>query len=422
MLCYCCLRAVRNFAGYASLAFLPALVSRGVFIEITNTSLTKGNHLTLEWTVITDAEGHFVGHTSEMDIAGGETKHFTDEITNLGFGLEGPFQVFGVGQSGTLVGNSYVGPGGSGLTALVTDSLADGAGPGDYQSYSVDCSSRAPNDDAKKTLWVVDDTTLTADLFREGIDKLKEGSGSGGGGGGMSLEDFATTNVESIAALQKYSYDHPKVAPTFDSDHTIAAERDAAVTTITEAMSARELPDYSSSAAGVSSPLTLVFPHDLGTIDLDPAHNAQVTALAAWMKTSIAWLIAALFGWWLWGWFREVYVVISSSVPAKGNPVVGGTGAQATSLILAGLITAVIVSAPTLFWAAADTATAWISTSGGLHPLESGSTPIQVGIYLLRFFFPVATFLAAVTSLLVIRKGGLVIMATAQTFVRWMAV
>jgi len=85
---------------------------------------------------------------------------------------------------GELVGNSFVDSGAGTFTSTAEVWAHVVGGPPDYTppdivTHAVDVGPAAgweikplPTPDSKKTLWLVADATLTADVFREGIDKI----------------------------------------------------------------------------------------------------------------------------------------------------------------------------------------------------------------------------------------------------------
>jgi len=325
-------------------------------------------------------------------------------------------------MSSSLVGNSYIASGddtGALIVQPVGDYVYTGLTGSSYTKLVTWDATylHSVNDETQKTLWVVDDTTLTANLFREGIDKVVQSNAEveGSSSGGMTLDQFSTTNTEAVAALQKYSYDHPKTAPAIDTSEELATAQAA----ISDSLGARELPDLGTVPTGSGSLLAIEIPH-VGTIDFDPSHHARIAPVAAWIKGAIAWFFVYLFQMWLWKYFREIYSTLATSTPAKGNPVVGGTGAQATSLIVAIGITGAIASFPVIFWAAADSGLSWASAITS-NPFDStsGSDVLETGMYLANIFFPVGTALASATAFLIIQKAGILLLAATQTVIRF---
>jgi len=272
--------------------------------------------------------------------------------------------------------------------------------------------------DAAKTVWILDDSELTAGVFREGIDKLVYAADatSGSSAGGMTYEQFITTNTEDIAAQQKYYLDHPNAHPAFDVNAVMGENR----TDVEAAFSARELHELGTVSSGSSSGLTLTVP-TIGIWNLNPSTNERLAPIFSFIKTAIAWIFVYFFETWLWQWFSRLYMTLSVSAPAKGNPVVGGTGAQATSLTVAIGITAGLVSFPVAFWALADSGFTWVTT--WTNPFNSPpSGLLSTAIYLVNCIFPLGTAIASASTFLIVQKGGLVLVAGIQTLIRFFVV
>ena len=223
---------------------------------------------------------------------------------------------------------------------------------------------------------------------------------------------------EKAAADSKAASDAAATAAAANATASGNAEGAAKKSQVEGAVGGRALKSYGSSANGSSSLLSITWP-GVATIDLDPANDPQVSTLASWMKTGIAVLILALYDWWLWRWFKDLYAALAGTLPAKGNPVLAGTGAQATSLAVAVAITAVIVSLPTAFWAMADSGLTVTLLENPIAAAASGGGSLATGLYLFNFFFPTATLLAALSSVVIVWKGGLVLLGGMQTLVRF---
>lgn len=318
--------------------------------------------------------------------------------------------------TGNLVGNSYVFDGS--YTELFSSTINDSGDPlVTYLGAMTIPQSRNPNSDDLKTLWKVTDANLTGNLYREGIDKLAEkiamSGGGGGSGGGMSKTEFEQTDVGAIGILQANAY---MAKPT---DEAVAEEAAIRADALKTAIAAKTIPEFGNTNSGSSSPLQLTL-GDLGMIvDFDPASNYTIAAFCQWLKAAIAWTVSLLFMQWLWKYFFQLYWIMSLSSPARGNPVVAGTGAQITSLTVALAITAVLLTLPTIYWALADSGFEWGSSMES-NPLTgfSGSW-FSIGVYLFDYIVPVATLLSCLVSYFTILKGGLVMVAGMQTLVRF---
>jgi hypothetical protein len=93
--------------------------------------------------------------------------------------------------------------------------------------------------------------------------------------------------------------------------------------------------------------LTVTLPSRFGgaTIDFNPFESARFANIALWFKTAMEWLTLGLFASYCWKSFREMTMVFGNVQQARGNPVVGGTGAQATALLAAGAISVAVATA-----------------------------------------------------------------------------
>jgi len=357
-----------------------------------------------------------------VTIAAGASHPFGFEIATLGDPYV-RFQYYAYTGETSTVGNSLVGAdsGAWTFTGIVYYSWSpapEGSPP--YTFTEIVETDNGPTPVQNKTLWVVDDSTMTADLYREGVDKIvyglqtvaaASGGGGGGGGGGGS-----TTHSESVASS------HEAALALNPDSGDIAAASSAGQTAIGSAITdSKAVFNPGSVSAPTSVDLTLSFSvngHPY-SINCDPMANGNVAALANWIKGSLAWIVVALFNWGMWTWFQKVYFEVARTAPAKGNPVVGGTGAQATSLVVAVAITGVLAALPTTFWAMVDSNMAFASLVTD-NPFALGTNGnIQKGIYLANCFIPLQTIMSAFASQFLIQKGGMLIVAVAQTVVRY---
>lgn len=376
-------------------------------INVTNPNITA-----VTARVVLHKEGYDDDYAA-ADIAPGDTRTFSGlyDVDYL------RLQYLDTRPGSDLVGNSYVSngetPGWLNFGAETYDAFG-GAG-----TMPLLTGGRSPTPDAAKTLWMVTDDTLTADLFREGIDKVVAGAATGGGSGGMTSDQFAGTNTEAVAGYTKYVYDHPLSVPNMNTDSTVASMQGAANTALAEALNARGVMNMGTVPGGSSGVLAMEIPH-LGTLDFDPTHHAMLAAIFAWIKAAIAWFIVYKFEIWLWNYYMDGYKLLALAAPAKGNPVVGGTGAQGTSLIVAVAITGAIATFPVAFWALADSGYTW-AAGIATNPMEAtaGNTYLETGMYLANTLFPVGTALAAAAASMVIYKGGLLILGATHTVIRF---
>jgi len=343
------------------------------------------------------------------------------EIHDSAFGEGWTIQSMSSGfmqAAGTLVGNSYVINEGASEEFIYANTSAEPPFDVEYNETiggedNVRGHSLTP--DYTKTLWAVRDTTLTPGVFREGVDKIVAAN---------NLIAEAAAKTSGGATMENTEFMHTKGKEFFEQAPTTQEYEQmgtAAKATVVQAFNtAKASPGYGTVEQGSNS----LFIIDLGStghqLNFDPADSPLLSKYATFCKAAIAWLITTLFGFYVWNWGKELYMVLALTTPAKGNTV-AGSGGQITSLVVAIGVTAVIVAFPVAFWAAADSGMTW-GYDLTQNPLTSASGATDVGemaIYLFNFFMPVGTMLSALTSYLIILKAGLLLVAGAQTVIRY---
>jgi len=303
----------------------------------------------------------------------------------------------------TLVGNSYVGP--------ASESVVwENASPAyfvysygtEYTYYAnVRAPNRQANDDSLKSLWLVTDTTLTADLFREGVDKIAEKvSTSGGGGGGAVIDyDQMPQTTKSEAVNQK----------VLDALGGSVAIPDGVASSISGASEAKalEAAGFFNDITGAPGELTVTsempdftvsFPARFGSavFDLNPFLEGRFQAIAAWLRTATEWLVLITLGIWTWRQLDEKIAQVAVARQATGNTV-AGTGGQVTALISALAITAAVVSLVTalLSWGLGSISFSTFKDVLGQNPFAT----IAGGSYwMLDQVLPVTTIVVAFTA------------------------
>lgn len=353
----------------------------------------------------------------------GETVSFVINDTDFGEGWTILSMSSGfIAAPGTLVGNSYViNEGAVEQFNYANTSAEPPFAPSYTESIGGENEAHAPplTPDINKTLWAVRDTSLTADVFREGVDKMVASNAnvatavasSGGGSGGSSTENTEFMNTKGREFFEQ--------TPT-----TLEYEQmgEAAKSEVADAISsAKATPTYGTIPTGSSGLFVIELGTTGHTLNFDPAESPLITKYATFCKAAIAWLVTTLFGFYVWNWGKELYMVLALTTPAKGNTV-AGSGGQITSLVVAIAITAVIVAFPVAFWAAADSGMTW-GYDLTVNPIQSAANATDVGemaVYLFNFFLPLGTLLSALTSYLIILKAGLILVAGAQTVIRYL--
>jgi len=277
--------------------------------------------------------------------------------------------------------------------------------------------------DGQKTVWAGTDTTLTAELYREGVDKLIAataggtaglGAAAGGGGGGTQSELLATATIQANQ-LTDFTDMTPSVSLSgMQYAGATAGGELAALIPVPPSATPFEVP------VGVAPLLAVTMPESFGggTFDLNPWQAGRFADISSWFRTAVGWLALVLLGVDLWRQLGEWMRGFSSIQQARGNAIVGGTGAQATSLVAAGLITAVCVVLVTgLVGFAVD----GVSMIGHLDLAAAGpfiAIPAAV-FWMLDQMFPVALLCTALLARLYFPMYGAGLYATAMSVVRF---
>jgi len=309
---------------------------------------TGTNYLVESRTIATGEEYTFTaGHTA------------TVAHTYLNNDATAVWQLFQLSGNGALTGNSYVTGTGEATgtpewVAISTVRVGTLAPYANGEPNSVDFgyispleSNRTATPDFAKTLWKVTDETLTANLFREGIDKMTyvaQGSGGGGGGGGSTdnTEEVSSRVLEALAGA---------VAQPEGTNEGMASGTVAASTEMSGVLS--DAVGSSSSSltfdGGIAPELTFTLPALFGgfVFDLNPFSEDRLGPIASWFRSATEWLTVILLGAWIWGEIEGKIKGLSLAQQAKGNTV-AGTGGQLTALLAAGAITAAVVSLTSL--------------------------------------------------------------------------
>lgn len=175
-------------------------------------------------------------------------------------------------------------------------------------------------------------------------------------------------------------------------------------------------PSVSSSAPDLS----ITLPSALGgqTFNLDPFSAGRFATVATWFRQAVKWLLGVLF-------FTHVVTVcapyirgISQAQQAKGNPVIGGTGAQATALVAAGLMTAAIITciAALLAVAFADVGFGTLASVVSANPYAG--LP-GTAAYILDQLFPLGAIVLFFVGRPLVDLAFMKIFAAASTVVRF---
>lgn len=258
---------------------------------------------------------------------------------------------------------------------------------------------RAPQPDYPKTLWILDDEELTAGLFREGVDKLIAQNSGQETASPMTYAQFLESDTENVATLMlQIGTENPDHSEMEIARNAARAAAEASVTTAVPTLGAK-----TEVTSPGSSILTFTIPH-VGPISLDPGENETIRIFCDYVKLITGWALLAAFAWWTWAEFSGLVGSTVTAQQAKGNPLLGGTGAQATALIAAGILALIFVGIPAAFWAYVTTDV----TSLDENPFSSSSGPVQTALYLLALVFPYQLALTLLASAFIIRKAKVV--------------
>lgn len=166
------------------------------------------------------------------------------------------------------------------------------------------------------------------------------------------------------------------------------------------------LPGATPSEADATSIMAITMPAAFGgaTIHFDPV-TIGISGVLAGFRTALLWLVWVLYGQRVWAILAPYVRGVGTARQAQGNAVAGGTGAQGTALVAAGLISAaVIVGVTALMALLADIG--FGSVTGILSAaLPWASMPTHV-VWLLDQVFPIAAVTLAALGLLVVHASA----------------
>lgn len=242
------------------------------------------------------------------------------------------------------------------------------------------------------------DDLLTNATFKQGVDKLLKSQKSGNGLSNGLLEEIRNAVSEHRDIAKDRAKQEKDAIDANPSDSTMSSQGSSAETAIRalygEAPSA---VDYEGSGSAPSFTLSLPSMMGGGSIDWNPFRSDRWGPMASWCRQFMSWLCIVLLGGWIWQQIGEWTRGLAGLRQARGNPVVGGTGAQATALVAAGLMTTAIVVCTTaiLAWAFGSISLSTILSTVGLNPL--GSMPSAI-LWCLDQIFPLATMLTCLAA------------------------
>jgi len=325
----------------------------------------------------------------------------------------GTIRMYATPREGTKVGASYV-TGGTGDADLVwTLELGDG-GTVERTVYLFDPLVLP---DGVKTVWATDDTTLTANLFREGVDKIiaqSAGGAAAGGSGGTG----STTNTEALAALglaqealKPTLGEMSDVADTYGQDFMDALDENVV----------RLQGETTATAATSNSSFWVLHMPIAGggniTIDVNPLSGEYMAAIYSWIRLVFTVILIGWFEWWAWGEFSRYIETLATVPQARGNTV-AGTGGQITGLVAAGLVATVLVSIPAAYWAVYSGAFSAVGVTGGADITPDSNSPMIQAFWFFGEVFPLGVLLAVWGQVFIVRKAGLGVFTLASITIR----
>jgi len=335
----------------------------------------------------------------------------SESITLTELEISDPIDVFRLESDTELVGASLIYSVGAGVaykylgSALVVDENPPPPAEPDPTEY-VFYVSGTPLPDTLTT-WMTDDSTLTANLFREGIDKIVSGTlGSGGSGGGTNTETVAASQI-SLEQEKPTTQDMDDDAGDYTSDYStefaaVTGNRATGNYTVTPVTSAPSI-------------FALHLPvHGGGniTIDTNPQNVTEFAAIFVWLKVIATFMLLVWFDWWVWEEFQKYQLHLGALQQAHGNTF-AGTGGQATALVAAGLLAVLITSFPGMLWAYFDSAFTAFGTNVLGELLPQTSNFLAGGFYLIGLIFPLGLAAVVLGQYFVVRKAGVLIFGVA---------
>jgi hypothetical protein len=237
---------------------------------------------------------------------------------------------------------------------------------------------------------------------------IAQGPNGGGTGGGTEVDlsgvesrlDTVNSNLETsnehlekvagIAGRQaELEESAPDQAAMSGQGQAKAAEISALIPNLAE-------PPEEITVSGSKPNFSISFPAIMGgrTVDLDPFRADRFGGVVDWFRDACHWAAIVLFALWASSQVREWVKASAQIRQATGNAVVGGTGAQATALVAAGLMTVAIAAfiVALLAWLGGNFAIPALLGALGESPIAGlASGPA----WMLNKCFPVSTIVSA---------------------------
>lgn len=178
--------------------------------------------------------------------------------------------------------------------------------------------------------------------------------------------------------------------------------------------------NYTSGVQASAVDFSVELPATFGgaVFDLDPFRADRLGPVCDWLRKAIEWAAWIALGALVWKEIGEFTRGLATIRQAQGNAAVGGTGAQATALVAAGIMTTAIVVATTglMSWAFGDATFAKLASVQAANPLIG--IPAKV-LWFLDQVFPVATLLLCFVARISFRFYGTTLFATCSAVIRF---
>jgi hypothetical protein len=260
---------------------------------------------------------------------------------------------------------------------------------------------------------------VNMELYREGTAKIvgaiEKYSGGGAGGG---TADPNWTNIGQELANEAAA--KPSVATMQSGAAALQASLTSAYNSSTDTSLTGALT--ATSVSGGGSLWTLHLPIGFGNfieLDLNPAHYDFVVMIGSWFHLLLTVTILWLYESWVWAQFKGYMMGIVIVPQAHGNPLMMGTGAQATGLIAAALIGAVVVSLPGLLFACFGASFDVVGRLTSTEVIGSGAAWFDEGMALLERFIPVGLIVIVLAQVVLVKKAGLLIYGLASVGIKF---
>jgi len=407
---------VKFYFYLVTLALLSS-ISRGAGVVLT---LYNNSGSSVDYNVARDINSETLGagiHSGTL--VAGETTVVTYTTTGS-FLLYVATEAFGT-QSGTAGSFSAGGIDTSNLWQVIDGKLiSSDATP---VSCDIGIMKSGLSNAGLKPVWANTDTSLTADLFREGVDTLvaesrrnglTPSSGGGGGGAGTNAEAVATEQVAEASA--KPSSEDMQSAASSASDAAAGDfDTNSASITVGAGLTMGSPADLNASVFAVTVPGS---DHE---VSLSPTDITAIAEIMGWVKLLITIYVLYWFEMQLVNFINEQVKFATVSPQAKGNTL-AGSGGWVTGAIAASVITIFVATIPALITAHLSGSFDAITTLGGGVTevgAPSGSDYAQQGWWMLNLVIPVELIITVLVEYLVLRRYAGHLYVLVSTFIRW---